>query len=77
MKKYESLLDGPASIRVRNAHLAGIAFGYSLCIRFIYIGVIFYIGATFIKTYNLYPKDVFQSINVLFTAALGAGFAVS
>mmetsp|Transcript_20905 Transcript_20905/g.32382 ORF Transcript_20905/g.32382 Transcript_20905/m.32382 type:complete len:87 (+) Transcript_20905:2897-3157(+) len=77
MSHYESMLSGPAKRRVRNAHLAGIAFGYSLCIRFIYIGVIFFVGAVFITKYDLDKKDVFQSIVILFTSALGAGFAVS
>jgi len=77
MDHYESMLSGPAKRKVRNAHLAGIAFGYSLCIRFIYIGVIFYAGAEMIKTYDLNEKDVFQSIVILFMAAIGAGFAVS
>jgi hypothetical protein len=53
MDNYEDLLDGPANLRIRNAHIAGIAFGYSVCIRFIYIGVIFWIGSEFIKNYNL------------------------
>mmetsp|Transcript_18841 Transcript_18841/g.32183 ORF Transcript_18841/g.32183 Transcript_18841/m.32183 type:complete len:562 (-) Transcript_18841:652-2337(-) len=77
MDKYENLLEGPAKMRVRNAHIAGVAFGYSVCVRFIYIGIIFYIGSEFIKIYNLNSQDVYQSINILFTAALGAGFAMS
>ena len=55
MDKYESLLEGPANVRVRNAHIAGIAFGYSLCVRLIYIGVVFYVGSKFIVTYDLEP----------------------
>jgi ATP-binding cassette subfamily B (MDR/TAP) protein 1 len=77
MDKYESLLTGPATVRVKNAHIAGVAYGYSLCIRLIYIGVVFYVGSKFIVTYNLDPQDVFQSIYIIFTAALGAGFAMS
>jgi ABC-type multidrug transport system fused ATPase/permease subunit len=53
MSKYEKLLEGPAKQRVANAHLAGLAFGYSLSIRFIYIGVIFYVGSTFIMKLHL------------------------
>jgi hypothetical protein len=64
-------------IRVRNANLSGIAFGYSLCIRFIYIGCVFYIGSEFIVAYKLDPKSVFLSIYILFTSAVGAGFAMS
>jgi hypothetical protein len=59
MDHYESMLSGPAKQRVRNAHLAGIAFGYSLCIRFIYIGVIFYVAAELINEYDLDGKKVF------------------
>ena len=57
--KYEELLTGPASLRIRNAHITGVAFGYSLCVRFIYIGIVFYVGSEFIVSYNLPPQDVF------------------
>jgi ABC-type multidrug transport system fused ATPase/permease subunit len=77
MHNYEQLLTGTAKKRIRNAHLAGLAFGYSVCIRFIYIGVIFYIGATFIKKFELNSQDVYTGINILFMSALGAGFAMS
>lgn len=59
MDKYEGLLEGPANKRIRNAHIAGVAFGYSLCIRLIYIGIVFFIGSKFIVTYELDPQDVF------------------
>lgn len=59
MDKYEALLAGPANKRIRNAHVAGIAFGYSICIRLIYIGIVFFIGSKFIITYELNPQDVF------------------
>ena len=45
MTKYESLLVGPLARRVFNAHLAGFAYGYSLCIRFVYVGIVFFIGS--------------------------------
>jgi len=48
MVKYERMLDGPGELRNTNARIAGLAFGYSLCIRFIFIGVVFYIGSIFI-----------------------------
>lgn len=53
METYESHLEGPKQMRVRNAHLAAIAFGYSMSIRFIFIGANFYIGSIFINRYNL------------------------
>lgn len=63
--------------RVKNAHLAGIAYGYSICTRFIYIGTVFYIASKFTIDYNLNPKDVFLSIYIIFVTAMGAGFAMS
>ena len=45
LERYVSLLEEPKRKKIRNAHLAACAFGYSLAIRFIYIGVVFYIGS--------------------------------
>ena len=45
MIKYEMLLVGPLKRRVCNAMLAAIAYGYSLCIRFIFIGIVFYLSS--------------------------------
>lgn len=77
MTKYERLLDGPAANKIKNAHIAGVAFGYSICIRFIYVGIVFYIGAEFAEIYKLNFQYVFQSIYIIFTSAMGAGFAMS
>jgi len=77
MEKYEELLTDPKSKRILNAHLSGICFGYSMCIRFFFLGVVFYIGAVLIVDYKLVPKAVFQSMYILFTSAIGAGFAMS
>ena len=48
MSKYEQLLVGPLKKRIVNCHLVGIAYGYSMCIRFVFIGCVFYIGSKFI-----------------------------
>jgi hypothetical protein len=48
MDKYEKMLQGPGDLRTTNARLAALAFGYSLCIRFVFIGIVFYIGSVFI-----------------------------
>lgn len=45
LERYVNLLEAPRKKKIKNAHIAGCAFGYSLAIRFIYIGVVFYIGA--------------------------------
>lgn len=77
MEKYEGLLIKPLAKRIVNVHLVGIAYGYSMCIRFIFIGVVFFIGSKLTVEYGLNSKDVFLSIYVIFTAAMGAGFAMS
>jgi hypothetical protein len=38
---------------------------------------VFFVGSKFTVDYNLNPKDVFFSIYIIFTSALGAGFAMS
>lgn len=59
MEKYEKLLEEPVKRRVRNAHIAGVAFGYSLCVRLLYMGIVFLVGANFVTKYDLDPKRVF------------------
>jgi len=61
MEKYEELLADPKSKRILNAHLSGICFGYSMCIRFFFVGVVFYVGAVLIVDYQLSTKAVFQA----------------
>jgi len=53
MENYEGHLQGPREMRVRNAHLAAITFGYSMSVRFAFIGANFYIGSIFISRYQL------------------------
>ena len=77
MEKYEKLLEGPVNLRIRNAHIAGVAFGYSLCVRLLYMGVVFFAGALLVSKYDLNPKSVFQAIFIMFATSLGAGAAVS
>lgn len=60
-----------------NCHLVGIAYGYSMSVRFIFIGIVFYIGSKITVDNKLDSQDVFLSIYVIFTAAMGAGFAMS
>jgi hypothetical protein len=64
-------------MRTSNARISALAFGYSLCIRFIFIGVVFYIGSIFIIQNSLETPDIYKAIYIIFTSALGAGFAMS
>ena len=49
VKKYDSYLTHPNELAVKNAHYAGVLFGYSQGVRFIFCGVVFYVAAVFIK----------------------------
>lgn len=59
------------------AHQAGIAFGYAFFIRFVFIGVVFYISAYMIKKYDLEAKNNYISTFVLLMSAIGAGMNAS
>jgi ATP-binding cassette subfamily B (MDR/TAP) protein 1 len=59
------------------AHVAGVAFGYAFFIRFVYLGVSFYIASHIIVHQNLPPKDNFIAVFVLLMSALGAGINAS
>jgi hypothetical protein len=48
MNKYENLLAEPNLENIRSAHKSGGWFSYSTLIRFVYIGVAFYVASVFI-----------------------------
>jgi hypothetical protein len=52
VSKFESLLIEPSKLRVKNAHLAGIFFGYSNAARILFIGIVFYIGTYVIREFG-------------------------
>jgi len=73
MEKYASLLVIPNKQGIKMAHMAGIGFGYSFFVRFLFLGVIFYIAILMIRRFNLPLEDTFVGVFVLFMSALGAG----
>lgn len=74
--KYESLVDEKLGTRNFNTHIAGAAFGFSSCIRFLYIGLVFYIGATFISSLDITSDKVYKAVIIIFTTAMGAGLTL-
>lgn len=52
LSQFDKLLDEPNKKGIKNAHLSGFFFGYSQCIRFIFVGVAFYIAAIFVNNYG-------------------------
>lgn len=75
--KYEQLLDEPASKRIRTSHIAGFFFGYSQAARMVFVGVVFYLGTLAIRKMGQKSDDVFISIWILFSCAMGAGSSMS
>ena len=53
MEKYASLLVVPNKQGLKMAHYAGIGFGYSFFVRFLFMGVVFYISILMIRRYDL------------------------
>jgi ATP-binding cassette subfamily B (MDR/TAP) protein 1 len=77
MKKYDDLLIEPNRLAVKNAHISGILFGYSMFARFAFIASVFYFGTLMIVNHGLAQENTFTGIQVLFMSAMGAGLAVS
>jgi hypothetical protein len=49
LTKFDELLEVPNMQGIKNAHVSGFWFGYSQCVRFIFIGVVFFISAVLIN----------------------------
>ena len=75
--KFEAFLVQPSEQRIRNAHIAGLFFGYSQCSRMVFLGVVFWIASAVIQKWHYNPKDVYMCINIIFSAAMGAGMSMS
>jgi hypothetical protein len=75
--RYNKLLEFPNRSAVKMSHLAGLAFGYAFLIRFVFIGVVFYISSYIIDKYKLPKEENYLSVYALFMAALGAGMNAS
>ena len=78
VQRFTKLLEPPTQTNIKHAHAAGVAFGYSLCIRFVYIGLVFLIGARLARSDpDLTFKDIFQSIYIVFVSLMGATMALT
>ena len=73
--RYQNMLEQTTS--GKQAHLTGLAYGYSLGVRFLYIGIVFYIGAVFMVEYQIEYKNVFIAVFVVLVSSLGAGMNLS
>lgn len=53
LERYAALLVVPREAGIKKAHISGLFFGYSQGIRFVFIALVFYVAAVFIKRYDL------------------------
>ena len=67
----------PREAAVKKAHISGLFFAYSQAIRFVFVGIVFYIGAVFTKQYNLDSDDVFAACYIVFVGSIGSGVSLS
>jgi len=75
--RFDALLEEPALKGIKTGHYGGFWFGYSQCVRFLFVGIIFYIAAVFVKDYGDAPDDTYIGLYTLFLAALGTGISLS
>jgi hypothetical protein len=77
MGKYDKLLEYPNLIGVKNAHVAGLLYGYSQFIRFAFIALVFWIASKFIAIYGENQEKTYIATYVMFISALGSGVALA
>ncbi|EGR27069.1 hypothetical protein IMG5_202500 [Ichthyophthirius multifiliis] len=66
-------LEKPALILNKKGYVSGIMFGLSQFIMFNVYGIIFYVGAIFVRDNGVSAKEMFVSIFCIMFAAFGAG----
>jgi ATP-binding cassette subfamily B (MDR/TAP) protein 1 len=76
LKNYETLLEIPNAKGVRNAHIGGLAYGYTNCTRYIFQGLIFYLSSLIIFKYHETAEDVYISVYLMLMSALGSGMQI-
>ena len=77
LDRYAQLLVVPREAGIKKAHISGLFFGYSQGIRFIFIGLVFYIAAVFINRFDLVSEEVFSGCYVVFVGSIGTGVSLS
>lgn len=71
--KYNEKLIQPFELAKRKGNLAGIFYGLSKATMYIIFALIFYIGALFVRDYNVKFVDVFTALYAIMFAAMRTG----
>ena len=53
--RYAELLIIPQQAGIKRAHISGLFFGYSQCIRFIFVAIVFYVASIIQTKYGNDP----------------------
>lgn len=77
LDRYSELLIIPKQAGIKKAHISGLFFGYSQAIRFVFIGVVFYLAAIFVQSKGASSQQVFTGCYVVFVGSIGAGVSIS
>ena len=76
--RYQELLVIPHQSGVKRAHIQGLFFAYSQCIRFIFIAFCFYVAALLLEANpKLSSDDLYTGCYVVFVGAIGSGVSMS
>lgn len=75
-EKFGGYLSIPLEQNIGNAHKAGVSYGYSQCVRIIFISISYYLGTIILQYTDKKPEAVFTAINILNMAATSAGLSV-
>ena len=74
IKKYEEKLEEPESLLVGKGLLTGFLFGLSQLITYFIFGIIFFVGAVFVRdNADVTVEDMFTAMFALTFAGMGAG----
>ena len=74
--RYHKLYTEHSGLRFGSIHIAGLSFGYSLSIRFIYLCLIFYIGSN-ISSNQTELQNTFMAILIQFITFISMSLSLS
>ena len=78
LDRYSELLIIPRQAGIKKAHISGLFFGYSQSIRFVFVAIVFYMAAVFLKSNpDLNSEEVYTGCYVVFVGSIGCGVSIS
>ena len=74
IRRYDEKMEVPHSLGVQKGHISGILYGFSQIIMFTIFGVLFFVGALFVRDHkNVEIDDMFTAIYAIIFAGMTAG----